>query len=91
MLTSELPMLINILDEIDVEQDTDYELDENSLLESMLYLMSEYVDENAHAVSEPDFYEEFIENVNEMVETQFENIDYCLIRTYIRKNVMIFK
>ena len=83
MLASELPILIDILDEIEVEQDTDYELDENSLLESILYLMAEYVDENAHAVSEPDFYEEFIENVNEMVETQFENMDYLLDDDYV--------
>ena len=49
--------------------------DENNaleLIESALYLMEDYVNENPTAISEPDFEEEFLEDIKELFCIQFE-------------------
>jgi putative phage-type endonuclease len=49
--------------------------DENNaleLIESALYLMEDYVNENPTAISEPDFEEEFLEDIKELFYIQFE-------------------
>jgi len=42
------------------------------LIESALYLMEDYVNENPTAISEPDFEEEFLEDIKELFYIQFE-------------------
>ena len=51
--------------------------DENSTLdfvESALHLMSDYISQNPTAITEPDFHEEMLEEVKEMLYLQFEHI-----------------
>jgi putative phage-type endonuclease len=43
------------------------------LIESALYLMEDYMNENPTAISEPDFEEEFLEDVKELFYIQFED------------------
>lgn len=43
------------------------------LIESALYLMEDYMNENPTAISEPDFEEEFLEDVKELFYLQFED------------------
>ena len=42
------------------------------LIESALYLMEDYMNENPTAISEPDFEEEFLEDIKEIFYIQFE-------------------
>ena len=51
--------------------------DENSTLdfvESALHLMTDYISQNPTAITEPDFHEEMLEEVKEMLYLQFEHI-----------------
>lgn len=51
--------------------------DENSTLdfvESALHLMTDYISQNPTAITEPDFHEEMLEEVKEMLYIQFEHI-----------------
>jgi putative phage-type endonuclease len=43
------------------------------LVESALYLMEDYMDENPTAISEPDFEEEFLQDIKELFYIQFED------------------
>jgi putative phage-type endonuclease len=43
------------------------------LIESALYLMEDYMNENPTAISEPDFEEEFLEDIKELFYIQFEH------------------
>jgi putative phage-type endonuclease len=43
------------------------------LIESSLYLMEDYMNENPTAITEPDFEEEFLEDVKELFYLQFED------------------
>ena len=77
MLLSDLPELINIINEIIPDDDPDdqvifFESEENesAFIETCLQLMYDYVDDNPSAISEPDFEENMIDNIKEL----FSNI-----------------
>ena len=74
MKMNELSELENMLDTIFPEEDpplTDkYATD---FIESLLQLMTSYIENNPKAVSEPDFHEDFKEDIEEIVYLQFEH------------------
>jgi putative phage-type endonuclease len=72
----ELPELENILDslifedeEIPILFDEDDALE---IIESAFHLMEDYMNENPTAISDPDFEEEFLEDIKELFYIQFE-------------------
>jgi putative phage-type endonuclease len=75
MLINELEELEDILDSITAEDEEDSRLlesdDEVECIETCMQLMSDYIDENPTAVSEPDFHEEMIENIKELFMIEF--------------------
>jgi hypothetical protein len=74
MKMNELSELKNMLDTIFPEEDpplTDkYATD---FIESLLQLMTSYIENNPKSVSEPDFHEDFKEDIEEIVYLQFEH------------------
>ena len=75
MLINELEELEDILDSIVAEDEDDPKLlesdDEVDCVETCMQLMSDYIDENPTAISEPDFHEEMVENVKELFLIEF--------------------
>jgi putative phage-type endonuclease len=76
MLISELEDLEDILDSLLFEDEPtifteDYAID---LIDTALYLMDEFVTENPHIISEPDFNEILLEEIKEIFETQMEDV-----------------
>jgi putative phage-type endonuclease len=73
----ELHDLENILDSLIFEDEVIPNIfdEPNSLelIESALYLMEDYINENPTAITEPDFEEEFLEDVKELFYIQFED------------------
>jgi len=73
----ELNELENILDSLIFEDEVIPNIfDETNaleLIESALYLMEDYMNENPTAISEPDFEEEFLEDIKELFHLQFED------------------
>jgi putative phage-type endonuclease len=73
---NELNDLENILDSLIFDDEiipTIFDEDNTlELIESALYLMEDYMNENPTAISEPDFEEEFLEDVKELFYIQFE-------------------
>jgi len=73
----ELNELENILDSLIFEDEVIPNIfDETNALEfieSALYLMEDYMNENPTAISEPDFEEEFLEEIKELFHIQFED------------------
>ena len=73
----ELHDLENILDSLIFEDEVIPNIfdEPNSLelIESALYLMEDYMNENPTAITEPDFEEEFLEDVKELFYIQFED------------------
>ncbi len=68
--------LKDILDDL-IFEDEPTIFDENSTLdfvESALHLMTDYMNQNPTAITEPDFHEEMFEEVKEMLYIQFEHI-----------------
>jgi putative phage-type endonuclease len=68
--------LKDILDDL-IFEDEPTIFDENSTLdfvESALHLMTDYMNQNPTAISEPDFHEDMLEEVKEMIYLQFEHI-----------------
>ena len=73
----DLEELINIIDEITPEDDPIiFDEEENYLnfIETALFIMDQYIEENPTAISDPDFNENFIEDVTELFYIQFEEI-----------------
>jgi len=72
----ELHELENILDSlIFEEEEIPILFDEHNgleIVESALHLMEDYMNENPTAISEPDFEEEFLEDIKELFYIQFE-------------------
>ena len=60
--------LVDVLD--DIKQD-DIPYDKPEFIEYLLHLMDEYITKNPKAVTDPDFHEEFVANVQEMTVIQF--------------------
>lgn len=74
----ELHDLENILDSLIFEDEVipnifDDEANALELIESALYLMEDYMNENPTVISEPDFEIEFLEDVKELFYLQFED------------------
>jgi len=79
MLFGDLEDLEDILDEIIPEEIENEEepllsIDEEiDIINTALQLMTDYIDENPCAVTEPDFHETMIENVKELLFMHFDN------------------
>lgn len=75
MLINELEELEDILESIVAEDEDDPKLlesdDEVECVETCMQLMSDYIDENPTAISEPDFHEEMVENIKELFLIEF--------------------
>jgi putative phage-type endonuclease len=75
MLINELEELEDILDTIVADDEEEPKLlesdDEVDCVETCMQLMSDYIDENPTAISEPDFHEEMIENIKELFLIEF--------------------
>ena len=71
---NELNDLEDILDELQFEDEPSIFDETNALdlLESALYLMEDYMNENPTAISEPDFEEDLFEDIKEIFYIQFE-------------------
>ena len=72
---NELEELQNIINDIVPEEEPIFFIDEESTLdfiESALLIMDNYIEENPTAVSEPDFYDSFVDSVKELFLVQFE-------------------
>jgi len=72
---NDLEELENIIDDIIPEDDPLYFINEEDTLdfiETAILLMDAYIEENPTAVSEPDFYDCFVESVKELFFIQFE-------------------
>jgi putative phage-type endonuclease len=71
----DLLVLVDILDLL-VPEETPFFSDENStleLIETALLLMEEYVQENPQAITDPDFHEDFKEEIEELFYVHFED------------------
>lgn len=78
MLLSDLDELTDILDDLifeDAEESAALfsEEEETDIINTTIQLMSEYIDENPTAISEPDFHETMIENVKDLLFMHFDN------------------
>jgi putative phage-type endonuclease len=75
MLLSDLDDLEDILDDIFPEDETPSfsENEETDIINSCMQLMSDYIDANPFAISEPDFHETMIENVKELIFMNYDN------------------
>jgi putative phage-type endonuclease len=76
MNINELPELIDILNDIIPEEEPPFFIDEENtmdFIESALLLMDTYVEENPTAVSDPDFYEIFTDEIQELFFIQFKH------------------
>jgi len=72
----ELEELKNIIDDIVPEEEPLFFIDEETTLdfiETALLLMDTYIEENPTAISEPDFYDCFVDSVRELFFIQFED------------------
>ena len=72
---NELEELQNIIDDIIPEEEPLFFIDEDNtidFIEAALLIMDNYIEENPTAVSEPDFYDSFVDSVKELFLVQFE-------------------
>lgn len=73
---NELEELQNIIDDIIPEEEPLFFIDEESIIqfiEAALLIMDTYIEENPTAVSEPDFYDSFVDSVKELFFVQLED------------------
>jgi len=76
---NELEELENIIDNIIPEEDPLFFIDEENtidFIEVAIELMDIYIEENPTAISEPDFYECFVDSIREIFFIQFEEHIY---------------
>ena len=74
---NELEELQNIIDDIIPEEEPLFFIDEENtfeFIEAALLVMDTYIEENPTAVSEPDFYDSFVDSVKELFEKPDEEI-----------------
>ena len=73
-LINDLNELLNILDLLEFEDEPSIVDEKNALdlVESALYLMEDYMNENPTAISEPDFEENLLDDIKEIFYIQFE-------------------
>ena len=70
-----LDELIDITDKIIVEEDTTYFNDDEALelYQTCIHMMEEFIKENPKVITEPDFEEIFDENIEELMNSHFDN------------------
>jgi putative phage-type endonuclease len=77
MLLGDLEDLEDILDDITATESASDKVfsaeEETDIVDTCVQLMSDYVDENPTAVSEPDFHETMLENVKEVMFMNYDN------------------
>jgi len=72
----ELEELKNIIDELVPDEEPFFFIDEEitiDFIETALLLMDTYIEENPTAISEPDFYDSFVDSIRELFLIQFED------------------
>ena len=72
----DLEELQNIIDDIVPEEEPLFFIDEETtidFIETALLLMDTYIEENPTAITEPDFYDCFVDSVRELLFIQFED------------------
>lgn len=75
MLLSELEDLENIIDSLEFEEEPSIFDEENSieLTETIFHLIEQFLNENPHIISEPDFYEIVLDEIKELFYIQMED------------------
>jgi putative phage-type endonuclease len=75
MLLDELPELIDIINDIIPDSNTNFISDEETvdMYETCIYIMEEFMKENPKIISEPDFEDIFDENIYELIHSHFED------------------
>jgi putative phage-type endonuclease len=75
MLLGELEELVDVIDDIIPEEDIALisAEEEQDIINTAMLLLTDYIDENPSAVSEPDFHDTMIENVKELLFMHFDN------------------
>jgi putative phage-type endonuclease len=75
MLLGELEELVDVLDDIIPEEDVALisSEEEQDIINTAMLLLTDYIDENPSAISEPDFHDTIIENVKELLFMHFDN------------------
>lgn len=77
MLISELEELVDILDDIipieDMIEKIFSEEEESDIINTCILCMSDYIDDNPCAISEPDFHDSMIESVKEIMFMNYDN------------------
>ena len=69
MLLCDLPPLCDVLDTIELNEDSNYELSElDDMYESILHLIDEYILDNPTEISEPDFEDTLLDELVELFE-----------------------
>ena len=77
MLLEELEDLEDILDDITGTDDANENFfsteEETDIIDTCVQLMSDYIDENPSAISEPDFHESMLESIKEVMFMNYDN------------------
>jgi hypothetical protein len=79
MLLYEIEELDDILDTLIFEDEPSIFNEENALelYETIFHLTDCYIEENPHAISEPDFYDTLLEEIQEILYIQMEDHILC--------------
>jgi len=87
MIMNDLEDLENILDSLVFEDEPTIFNEENTLelLETALHLIEEFMSENPHIISEPDFFEILSEEIKEIFNTQME--DFIINSEYVEDDL----
>ncbi len=74
MYINELPNLIDSLDEIVAEEEAKFfnETESLELYDTCIHIMEEFIQQNPKLLSEPDFEEEFDENIENLMHSHFD-------------------
>ena len=76
---NELDPLLNEIDTIEPDDEPSIftEKDTLDLIETVLYIMNCYIEENPTAITEEDFQEDFLDDIKEIFYAQFEDHFWC--------------
>ena len=76
---NELEPLLNEIDTIEPDDEPSIftEKDTLDLIETVLYIMNCYIEENPTAITEEDFQEDFLDDIKEIFYAQFEDHFWC--------------
>jgi putative phage-type endonuclease len=73
---SDLPLLENIIDDIVCHKEILDEEEKTDIFETVLHLIQEYMDENENAISDTDFQEELIEEIEDLLDDLVEEFPF---------------